>query len=326
MKTNIDLTDDIIRLLKNKLEKEYVKGHTKRDAHAKSLGLLKGKFVVDDLEDKYKIGIFKEARSFDALIRTSNAMTHNDCKKGVRGFSIKLLDVYGDRVISNEKFTQDFLLVSSETMPIGTLKLFHDMIYYTSEGNPLFLFFRLFRENQLHIIKDVKKYLKHHTSPLDIEYFSTTPYMFGDEVVKYKIVPRSKYRSVLPDKLYSTYLSDNMQTHLNYNKALFDFYVQFKTSEDMPINDASVLWDETKSPFIKLGTLIIPSQKFMTDERNELSENLSYSPGHSLTVHRPIGDINEARTKIYDVMSEFRHSQNDKAMVEPDSTTFDNLI
>ena len=48
-----------------------------------------------------------------------------------------MLGVDGEKCDSNESGTQDFLLINTHIMPIGTLKLFHDAIYYMTKSNPL---------------------------------------------------------------------------------------------------------------------------------------------------------------------------------------------
>ncbi len=87
----------------------------------------------------------------------------------------------------------------------------------------------------------------------------------------------------------------------------------------MPVEDAGVEWSEQESPFIKVATLRIPVQELRTREREELAENLSFSPAHSLVDHRPIGGINRARIEIYRRLSEFRHKHNNKLLTEPDN-------
>ena len=109
------------------------------------------------------------------------------------------------------------------------------------------------------------------------------------------------------------YLTENMEKHLAANEASFDFMIQFqKDPNRMPVEDAGVEWSEKESPFIKVATLRIPSQAFRTREREELAEDLSFSPAHSLNDHRPIGGVNRARVEIYRTLSEFRHKQNNK--------------
>lgn len=327
--TNEQLTNNIISMFKDKVEKDYEKGNTKRDAHSKCTGLLKGYFVVDkNLNEKYGVGIFKPSKVYPALIRTSssNPKVKSDKALDFRGFSIKLLGVEGQRCTYDEKQTQDFVLISNETMPIGNLKLFHDSIYYLNKSNLLMIGAKLLIHNNiLELIKTMKN-LKHISSPLDINYYSTTPYLFGDKIVKYKITPKSNYKSKLPKKLTNNYLTTNMQKHLHKEESVFDFSVQFwKNNKLMPINNASVKWDEELSPYIKIGEIRIPKQEFISKERFDLAEVLSYSPGHSLIAHRPIGDINEARMKIYEEMSKFRHERNNKKLFEPTKEYFDKI-
>ena len=319
--------DSMIDILKTKLEKDYKSGETKRDAHPKSLGLLKARFIVTgNLPKALRVGVFKEVRTYPALIRISNSnpKVQGDNKKDVRGFAIKLLGVEGKKFIDDEKNTQDFLLVSTKTMPIGTVKLFHDALYYNLKVNPLVYVCKTIAQGNLSKLKEVVLSRKHHTSPLDICYHSTTPYVFGQEVVKYCIVPRSTYKSEFPKNLTESYLSDNMKKHLSLDEARFDFMIQLK-KHNMPVEDASVQWSEEQSPFIKVGEIIIEKQNFDTMERKYLSENMSFTPGHSLLEHKPIGGLNRARVKIYRELSLFRHKRNNKSLFEPTIDDFNNL-
>ncbi|MGL5692969.1 MAG: hypothetical protein ACRCXA_02765 [Peptostreptococcaceae bacterium] len=323
---NEELTYKIISMFKENSIKEYNQGNTKREAHPKCLGLLKGYFVVnEDLEDKYKVGIFKSEKIYPAFIRisSSNPKVKSDKSKDLRGFSIKLLNVDGKKCAKDEKHTQDFVLISNETMPIGNLKLFYDSIYYMNKSNLLMVGIKLLMHNNLSELIKTMRNLKHESSPLDISYYSTTPYLYGKRIVKYKIEPKSFYKSETPKKLSENYLTDNMQKHLQKDEAVFDFLVQFwMPNKKMPINNASIKWREESSSYIKLGQIIIPKQIFNTKERFEAGEGLSFSPGHARFEHRPIGDINEARVKIYEEMSKFRHDRNNKIVFEPDEKYF----
>jgi len=204
-------------------------------------------------------------------------------------------------------------------MPLGTVKLFHDAVYYSIEWSPLVFFSRLVVSGNFHIINELRKARQNQSSPLDIRYWSTTPYLYGtDLVVKYSIVPTSKIKSALPLKLTDDYLTENMEKHLAVHEASFDFMIQVqKDPNRMPVEDAGVEWSEKESPFIKVASLRIPSQTFRTREREELAEDLSFSPAHSLIEHRPIGGINRARVELYRYLSEFRHKQNNKQLMEP---------
>ncbi|MGL5752830.1 MAG: catalase family protein [Paraclostridium sp.] len=321
------LTQEIICILEEKLRNDYPKGETKRDAHPKGLGLVKAYFAVPkDLPKELKVGIFQPGEVYPTLIRFSSGgnKVKSDKSKDIRGIALKLIDVPGKKYSIDEKATQDFILLTIPTMPIGTLSLFRDFIYYLiKKKNPIPLLYKLIKQGKVSIIKTLIDSRKNQTSPLDVRYWSTTPYMYGDRVVKYSVIPKSNYKSELPKKLTDSYLTENMKKHLESEEAVFDFVIQFQTNdEEMPINDSSVEWSEEKSPCIKVGEITIPKQIIKTREREEIEENLSFSPGHTQLEHQPVGDINLARARIYKELSKFRHNRNKKKLIEPTRDDF----
>lgn len=327
MTTEKELIIEMQSILQGKMEKDYEKGNTKRDAHPKCLGLLKANFkVIENIPDELKIGVFKTPKTFKAWIRTSNASgrIQSDKKKDFRGFAIKLLGIEGERVNFEEQNTQDFLLMSNPTMPLGTVKLFRDAVYYSIKWNPLVLVLKLLLSGRKDILKTLKNGKFNDTSPLDIKYWSTTPYQFGDKKVKYKVVPTSGKKSNLPTPLTDDYLTTNMDNHLKNEKATFDFYIQqFVDETKTPIEDAGVEWKEKDSPFIKVAEIEIPTQDFNTTERFELAEQFSFSPANSLKTHQPIGGINRARIEIYNALSKYRHKRDNKRLIEPKLNEFE---
>ncbi len=85
----------------------------------------------------------------------------------------------------------------------------------------------------------------------------------------------------------------------------------------MPVEDATVEWNEAKSPPVKVATLRIPVQHFDTPAVREFDENLSFTPWHSLETHRPLGGVNRCRKRVYDAISEERHRANRAPRREP---------
>ena len=81
-----------------------------------------------------------------------------------------------------------------------------------------------------------------------------------------------------------------MSAHLQEREARFDFLVQLQTDPvAMPVEDPTVVWDETASPYQKAATIRIPSQSFESMEQMQFCENLSFTPWHALCEHRPLG-------------------------------------
>jgi hypothetical protein len=308
----------IIEIMRRKQEKDYAPGSTRRDAHAKHTALLQAGFTVEaDLPLALRVGLFSEPRSFDAWVRfsNSNGTPQSDAVKDLRGCAIKVRDVPGPRIPeSDEPTTQDFVLMNIPTMPLGTVKLFHDIIYLSTEWSPLLFVAKMLLTGHGHLLKDLQAGHVNPTSPADMRYWSTTPYLFGtSQVAKYSLVPTSAFKSSLPATLSDNYLSETLQDHLAESDASFDFKVQLRGDpESMPIEDASIEWLEDRAPFVKVATLHIPKQQFRTTERDELSEELAFSPAHALVEHRPIGGVNRGRMRIYTEQASFRHQRDQR--------------
>jgi len=319
------LIQEMQTLLKTQLKKDYKPGNFKRDAHPKTLALLQAEFIVEPgLLPNLQVGIFRKPGTYPAWVRISNAyrLAQSDKFKDLRGFAIKIdisqLERKRERERERESYlskasppTQDFVLLSTPTIPIGTLKLFRDAIYYTIRWNLLVFLGKMILTGHWNIFSSLRR-KKNDTSPLDIRFWSVTPYMFGDlNVVKYTLIPTSTYRSVLPTLLTDNYLTDNIEKHLNQTQATFDFMVQFQEDpEKMPIEDASIEWKEKDAPFFKVATLKIPMQQFRTKERDQLAEALSFSPENALLTHKPLGGLNRARMVIYKNLAQFRQNEN----------------
>ncbi len=307
--------DRMINDLQHQLKKLYPDGKTLRQAHPKMHGCVKAEFtVLDDLEKDLKVGIFKEPKTYEAYIRFSNANSEikHDIAKDVRGMAIKLMDVPGPKLSDRpgSEGCQDFILINNEVFLSRNVKEFHKVIHALAMGK---LRLAMFLLNPAHfpMLKRLIKSQKmcHHV--LDTAYWSTTPYLFGDNMaVKYHAEPAND--STLSGgiaKHDENFLKTNMKATLSEQDVYFDFYVQLQTDPDlMPVEDPTVKWD---SPFIKVAKIKIPRQNFDTDERNHMGNDFSFSPWHSLPEHRPIGGLNRARRAVYYALSDFWHSRND---------------
>jgi hypothetical protein len=303
---------EMTAILRRKMAADYAKGDTRRDAHPKTVGLLRGKFRVEpDLPEALKVGVFASVRNFDCWVRFSNSSgkIQSDAIPDARGVAIKLLPARGTAKSKAAMNTQDFILLNTPVMPLGTVALFRDAVYYAIESSPLLLAAKLALTGNAGVLLGLVGLRTTPTSPLDIRYWSTTPYLFGKgRAVKYSLIPTSTYRSKKLAKPGETYLSDAMDKHLSKHEASFDFCVQLR-KDGMPIEDAAERWDERKSRFLKVATLHIPKQAFRNTKRERMAEELSFSPGHALPEHAPLGGLNRARIKIYAALSRFRHAR-----------------
>lgn len=308
----------LIELAERALAERHPEGTTRRFNQAHHAGCVEAELAVEpDLPDELRVGLFAEPRSYAAWIRFASATTRSDTEKDFRGMALKVLGVDGEMLLGGgDSF--DFVLNSHPVLFVGTPKGCLDFVETSLDWHPL-AFFLDPLDPHLGSFRIVLAGRRHHASHLEISYWSTTPYQFGaGRAVKYRASPCAPPTAELPDELTDDYLRDAMRAHLAARDACFDFSVQLQTDpRAMPIEDASVEWDEALSPFRKVATVRIPAQTFDSPARMELCENLSFNPWHALPEHRPLGGINRIRRELYAELARFRHRRNGVVSGEP---------
>ena len=320
--------EKIVKLLQNQMLRLYGKNNEKqlRQIHPKMNGCVKAEFIIEkNLQDDYKVGLFKEVTSYPAWIRFSNGDTKPlpDWKKDIRGFAIKIMNVPGDKIVrSNQDCgNHDFILMNTKNFVSKKVKDFYRILHVvTVPYKPGTFFPKLFSVlRSLPILVRATKAKVKCDHPFSVSYFSTVPYRLGDKskAVKYAAIPSKKNNLIYTDTINKDFLKANMAATLMRNEIIYDFFVQFQTDPvKMPIEDPTVVWD---SPFIKVATIRIPTQIFDTPEQNDFGDNLSFNSWHALPEHKPLGNFNRVRKKIYEEMYEFRHKHNHLKDVEPEA-------
>jgi hypothetical protein len=139
--------------------------------------------------------------------------------------------------------------------------------------------------------------------------------------MQYTVKPKTNLRSRVPRLPFrppGNYLRENMAATLARQDVEFDFLVQLQTDPyRMPIENASVRWPEKLSPHVPAAMLRIPRQKFDSPAQLAFANNLSYNPWHCIADHRPLGNQNRGRYRIYQELSRFRQSMNNTPHREP---------
>ncbi len=324
-------TEQISSRASLEVEKKFMEnGIAHRDAHAKAHGCVKAFVEVtpDNLREEERVGVFQEAETYPAWIRFSNGsfVIQSDDVGDVRGMAIKLMGVPGEKITEKhrDQETVDFLLINGPTMFVRTPQDYVELAEKTFDGNPVTFFLSLnpaevkWRElsNLLGIVN------KQPRNPLQARYWSTTPYKLGEAgAVKYSAKPC--YGEELKGYLDSDgpdLMRDSLGVHLTQIDGCFELMVQRQLdAAEMPIEDATVEWDEDDSPFITVARITVPMQEFDSPEQDEFCEHLSFNPWHTLPEHRPLGNINRARRMVYDIISVVRHDLNDAEEAEPTS-------
>jgi Catalase len=304
---------DVLARLKSQLIEEHPSGILARDAHPKMHGLVEAEFIVHcDLPDACKIGIFAQAKTFKTWVRFSNANSaaQPDLKRDIRGIAIKLTQVPGEKLSDEADCldNQDFLLISTDTFLCAGIQTFDGMVK-AIQGSwwQKVCFFATHPSVIWQLIKSFKVF----ANPLQIRYFSCTPYLLGEQAVKYCVTPVVHTHDFIKPEPPDDFLRLAMKQQLSNAPAEFVFGIQLqKDPRSMPIEDARACWDERASPFVPVATLRISVQNFDTPERNTQGENMRFSPWHCLAVHRPLGSINRARRLVYHAISELRRRVN----------------
>jgi hypothetical protein len=293
-----------------------------RPVFLKPHGAARGTFDVrPDLPEELRVGVFA-LKSFPAWVRfSSDTVPLQPDLKTTLGIGIKLFGVPGQKLLEADAETHDFILQNHDVFFVNTAK---DMCEFTYAG----------------VVKgDYDGYLKRHPktkeildemekevpSVLETSYWSGLPYAFGEgRYVKYKLVPcdapkggKAKGSTASGDP---NYLYEDLKRRLLEGDACFDFYVQLRTdAKNMPLDKATVRWDEKASKPIRVATLTLPQQDIDGRGQSPYGENLAYNPWHALPAHAPVGSISDARKAVYEASAILRRNVNGVPAVEPEA-------
>ena len=160
--------------------------------------------------------------------------------------------------------------------------------------------------------------------PLGETYYSQTPFLYGEHVAKFQVVPVSPnlteltgmhvHASGRPDALRE----DIAETMVEAD-AVWELRVQLaRDAKKQPVEDASALWDNKEAPFETVATIRVPHQLSWTVERAKVvDDEMAFSVWHGLAAHRPLGSINRVRKAAYEMSSDFRSRFNGCPIHEP---------
>jgi hypothetical protein len=306
----------------------YQPGTYERGGNTKTHGVVRAEFVVrDDLPARFRQGVFAEPRSFAAWVRFGGpgpALPPDIEDVGVLSIGIKLMGVAGPKLLEDEKFTQDFTGISTPIFTTPDVRANAKLQALSRKGLPIFYFISYPLDGAFQAL-----WARTQTSPLETQYWGCVPYLLGpNHAMQYTVRPRTSKRTAikgLPFRPSDNYLRENMAARLSQEDVEMDFLIQLQTdAHRMPIENASVRWPEKLSPYVPAALLRITKQRFDSPAQLAFAHQLSFNPWHALPEHRPLGNQNRARYRIYQELSRLRQSMNQTAHREPTSDeTFD---
>lgn len=313
--------DGIIEDMAAYMRGHYTPGRYERAGNTKTHGIVRGELIVrDDVSAALRHGVLAAPRTFRAWVRFAGpgpASPPDIDDVGVLSIGIKLMGVEGPKLLDDERFTQDFTGISTPTFTTPDVIENRKLQQQIRKGTPLFYFFS-------HLLDGAMQGLwaRTQSSPLETAYWSCVPYLLGEgQAMQYMVRPRAKRRSRIPRLPFrppDDYLRQAMARTLGAGDVELDFLVKLQTDPfAMPIENASVRWPDALAPWVPVAVLRLPRQTFDSPAQLAFANRLSYNPWHCLAEHRPLGNQNRGRRRIYETLSRFRQEMNATPHVEP---------
>ncbi len=292
-----------------------------RFAHAKGHACVKAYVDVNqDIDEKFQYGVFRKAgMRYQSWIRFSNSNSNmanaDDRAKDARGMAIKLLNVsesLNSQKNLNGGLTQEFVAHNAPAFFVASVDEFNqflaskgDLKYFIQGYNPF-----KWRLRELWLL--VTAFTPPPKSPLWTQYFSNTAYKLGPHNIKFMMQSCETQKNISAEKTDDPdFLKNNLAKELAAGEACMQLLVQLQdVDKKMPIEDPTILWKESDSPFLPVAKISILKQTFDTLEQQQFCENLSFSPWNALEEHRPIGALNRARKWAYAASANYRHREN----------------
>jgi hypothetical protein len=299
-----ELNKAFIAFLQAASRRRQPTGPVRRFNQGRAAGCVQAEFVVPEgLPDALRVGLFAQPGSYRAVIRFANASSATDRETDIRGMSISVADVGGDNLTPGVT-SQDFVLNSYPVMMSPDTKEFMALLEANEAGGLRRILYFATHLTAARIARAARQQPSCH---LDIPYWSATPFLFGPgRAVKYVARPASDRTSPMPASFTDTYLDEALRSRLDAGDARFEFMVQFQTDPaTMPIEDATVEWQEADSPYVAVASIRIPRQA-VAQPGAGACEDIAFNPWHCLAAHRPLGSMNRARRAIYPALSDFR--------------------
>ena len=301
----------------------------RRDVHSKAHGCVRALVDVErTLDPQLRQGVFAEpGRQYRAWIRYSNGNTapQSDGEDDARGMALKLTGVEGRKLLEPEHTadTQDFVLINSPVFFIRNVAEYAKFGRMLADGSRLGYFFNGYSFNPFtwnirDMMLALKTLKKAPASLLHERFFSLSAYKLGDLNVKVSATPCTQTPPTAVDRKNPNFLREQMKGELSARDGCYNLMVQPQVAgKNMPVEDPTVEWKESDSPFVKVATITVPKQEFDTQPQNDFCEALSFSPWHALEAHRPIGGLNRIRKAVYLEDARYRRDKMNFVKAEP---------
>jgi hypothetical protein len=328
-------------------------GRVVRDAHAKGYGLARAEVeILNGLPAEYAQGIYAKPGRHEAMIRFSNGTNHTGADRFLSngtGIGLKIFGIEGKTLLEDEPDTHTFdyaminypvffintvehyVFIQGLFAQIGTVpppnelpeekrakmhRFLHDFV--TGKGT-------LPPENWAW--EELGAFLQLGTIPplnlLLYTYWSMGAMRHGDYIAKVRVAPVQAFADRVVQRALDLASADQvfrpaLVSELCARPYEFDIQVQLCTDlTHMPVENVTVRWPETLSPFVTVAKLSLPQQDIGGEDNFQRMDMTSMSPWRVTEEHRPLGNIMRSRKEAYRQSSILRHNANNQTRREP---------
>jgi Catalase len=309
-------------IIRHQFERGPNPEHALRDAHAKTVGLVRATLTVTTDDEALCHGVLRPGATYKAWVRFSNGegSLRSDGNKDARGMAIKLCGVDGERLPGDsEAATQDIVMIDYPVFFVRNARDYLEFVRLKAVGKERQFFMPVLWQPWGWRCRELWTSLRIQRNPPSVlaqTYHSMTPYRLGPHVVKWAARPVGPVAARTGDGFDS--LAEALQAQLADKPATYELCVQRRRDTGLLVEDASAPWPESQAPLEPVARLVIAAkQPCAAPERYLLADRLSFSPWHCLAAHRPLGSLNRMRRAVYLASAEIRHSLNRQATIEP---------
>ncbi|CAN1546459.1 hypothetical protein MCEMSEM23_01985 [Rhabdaerophilaceae bacterium] len=291
----------------------------RRTVFRKLHGVAQGELILEpSRSEALRKGIFSGSR-YPCWTRFSSdvAPEQPDSENGTIGIGIKLFDVVGKTLGPHDPLapTADIILQNHDVFFVDTAA---DMCGFTEaalKGGAAFQEWLLAHPETQPILDAMNK---REESVLTATYWSVLPYAFGEHLaVKYRLRATGTAAGCVmgadPHRL-----ATDLRHRLLADQAVLDFEVQVPLDGKLlPIDRATVRWQEADAPFIKVGQLVLKKQDIAAEGQPAYGEALAFTPWRTLPENQPLGSLAESRRLAYPSSANQRCKVNGQPVAEP---------
>jgi hypothetical protein len=267
--------------------------------------------VLGDLPEHARVGFFARPAKYRAYVRFSSGsgVHQGDRTADVRGVAIKVFGVPGKKVIPGleDAQTQDFSCNHVTGGPFRNADEFVALVM-AARGSQALILPRLIGAvgfgRAVAIIRGMLRSMGGAFPTFAARpYYGLVPIRMGDYAGRYALLPRGTTSAEPVAVAGKPTLRAELGERLRREALAWDLVVQFFVDEERtPIEDPSVEWKESDSPYVTVARLSIPVQDVDSEHGQKLAayaERLSFDPWHALVEHRPLGNMQRARSYAY---------------------------